>query len=73
MSKRFRLECGPFLMEITETATGWIARVDGSGEHVKLHCLDELSAKEACLRAARDISATKRFDCPAGLLNPKWL
>jgi len=39
-ANRFRLESGPFLMEVTGVASGWIARLDGAGEHYNTHGKD---------------------------------
>jgi len=44
-ANRFRLESGPFLMEVTGVASGWIARLDGAGEHYKSTFSDEAAAK----------------------------
>lgn len=72
-SKRFRLESGPFLMEVTGIPSGWIARLDGVGEHFKVTCPDESQAKEACLQAARSILERKSMSAPASLANPNWV
>jgi len=72
-SKRFRLESGPFLMEVIGSESQWIARLDGAGEHFKLTCPDEVQAKMACLDTARKILDQKSMETPASLVDPKWM
>ena len=72
-ANRFRLESGPFLMEVTGVASGWIARLDGAGEHYKSTFSDEAAAKEACLEAARSILHRKNLGTPASLVDPNWI
>ena len=72
-ANRFRLESGPFLMEVTGVASGWIARLDGAGEHYQSTFSDETAAKQACLEAARSILQRKNLGTPASLVNPNWI
>jgi hypothetical protein len=72
-SKRFRLECGPFLMEVTGVDNNiWIGRVDGVGEHYKATCTDEKVAKDGCIEAAKRILSQKHMEIPTGLAEPQW-
>jgi len=59
-------------MEVTGVENGWIARIDGVGEHYKATCANENAAKHGCIEAARSILHHSGMHVPDSIANPEW-
>jgi hypothetical protein len=65
---------GPYRPEVKQQpeALGWRALVLGQGERYEVQCLDEASAKSACIEGAKGLMKKHAVEIPTRLEAVEW-